>query len=101
MTSPVKIWRNQKQVRDLVGKTGQVLTWTVIRVPPAGFSNQAPYAVVLVKLVNNRQVICQLVDFDTEKIAINLPVKLVVRVIKEPDSDGVIVYGIKAKPYEP
>jgi len=50
MLSPVKIWRNQKKTASLIGKTGKIVSWTVIRVPPADFTDQAPYPVVLVEL---------------------------------------------------
>jgi len=100
MASPVKIWRNQKQIKELIGKTGKVITWTVIRVPPAGFSDQAPYAVALVRLENGLRLVCQITDADPDKISFGLPVRLIVRRVKEPDADGIIPYGIKAKPLD-
>jgi uncharacterized OB-fold protein len=50
MISPVKIWRNQKYVKGMIGKTGIIMSWTLIRVPPADFGYQAPYPVVIVRL---------------------------------------------------
>ncbi|MEK7119865.1 MAG: OB-fold domain-containing protein, partial [Patescibacteria group bacterium] len=63
MQSPVKIWRNQKKVAQLVGKTGTIISWTMIRVPPAGFSDQAPYPVAVVKLNEGVRITAQLVDY--------------------------------------
>ena len=101
MQSPVKLWRNQKSTTRLVGLFGTVETWTIVRVPPAGFSDQAPYAVVLVRLDSGEFVEAQLVDaYKDGKIDVykGMKVRAVIRRITHPDSDGVIAYGIKVKP---
>jgi uncharacterized OB-fold protein len=97
MISPVKIWRNQKNVREHLGKLGTVITFTFIRVPPEGFEAHAPYPVVLVKL-SDRNMVGQLVDFDQVQLKIGQKVKAVLRRVREPDAEGVIPYGIKFKP---
>lgn len=96
MLSPVKIWRNQKSLRELLGKKGVVVSYTTIRVPLYGFENQAPYPVVLVKL-KNQNYLGQLVDADLANLRIGQKVKAVLRRVREPDSEGVIPYGIKFK----
>jgi uncharacterized OB-fold protein len=98
MLSPVKIWRNQKSIAGLVGKTGTLVAWTVIRVPPAHYSAQAPYPVVLVRLGDGHLVTCQFVDWNEQHLIVDQPVRLVVRKVVEPTEDGIIPYGIKAKP---
>lgn len=101
MQSPVKLWRNQKSTTSLVGLLGTVETWTIVRVPPAGFSDQAPYAVALVRLKSGQSIEAQLVDSYKEgKIDVykDMHVRTVIRRITHPDSDGVISYGIKVKP---
>jgi len=101
MQSPVKLWRNQKSTTNLVGLLGTVETWTIVRVPPAGFSDQAPYAVVLVRLKSGQSIEAQLVDsYKDSKIDVykDMNVRTVIRRITHPDSDGVISYGIKVKP---
>lgn len=97
MKSPVKLWRNQKKVRDLVGLVGTVVSWTTIRVPPAGFSDQAPYVVALVAL-GRRRIMAQLVDVDLSSVSVGLRVITVVRRVTKPSQDGIIPYGIKVKP---
>lgn len=97
MISPVKLWRNQKETRELLGQTGKILAWTVIRVPPLGFESQAPYAVAVVDLGRNRTT-GQLVDLPLDKIAIGQKVVAVIRRVRQPDIEGVIPYGIKFKP---
>ena len=98
MNSPVKIWRNQKNIASLIGKTGTILSWTIVRVPPADFTDQAPYPVVLVELDGGKRVMCQLVDYDEKHLVFGQKVVTVVRRVTHPDADGIIPYGIKVKP---
>ncbi|MEK7577543.1 MAG: OB-fold domain-containing protein [Patescibacteria group bacterium] len=101
MQSPVKLWRNQKSITNLVGLEGTVETWTIIRVPPAGFSDQAPYAVVLVRLETGESIDAQLVDSYKDSLLFvekGMRVRALIRRITHPDHDGVITYGIKVKP---
>ncbi len=98
MLSPIKVWRNQKYIRDLLGKQGAVVSHTVIRVAPVGFSAQAPYPVVLVKLDDGTKVLGQVVDWEDSHLISGQRVEVVVRRIYTPDSSGIIPYGIKFKP---
>lgn len=98
MTSPVKVWRNQKKIAKLLGKTGKVISWTIIRVPPADFSYQAPYAVAVVELTSGNRLVAQLADPDEPEIKSGMKVRLVIRRTSKPESQEVIPYGIKAKP---
>lgn len=98
MVSPVKIWRNQGKVRQLLGKTGRIVSWTFIRLPPTGFSAQAPYPVVLVKFDAGGMFTAQLVDWEKSDLTIGTRVVTVVRKIIEPTNEGVIPYGVKVKP---
>ncbi len=98
MISPVKVWRNQKQIRELLGKQGRIVSYTIIRVAPAGFSAQAPYPVVIVRLADTTNVIGQLVDWHSKHLKSGQRVEAVVRRIYTPDSSGIIPYGIKFKP---
>lgn len=97
MISPVKIWRNQKKISTLRGEVGVIVSWTMIRVPPSGFSSQAPYPVTLIKLKESR-IVCQLVDWDAKDLHTGQKVTLVIRRVIESPEDGVIPYGVKAKP---
>lgn len=98
MISPVKVWRNQKNVARQLGKTGKILSWTVIRVPPGDFTDQAPYPVVLVDLTDGERIAAQLVDSDPSHLRVGQSVRTVIRRVTRPDSDGVIPYGIKVTP---
>ena len=98
MTSPVKVWRNQKKITKMLGKRGQILSWTMIRTPPVGLAYQAPYPVVLVNLTNGRNIIAQLVDYDESQLITGQKIVTVVRRTSKPDSGEVIPYGVKVKP---
>lgn len=98
MQSPVKLWRNQKHIQSLLGKHGVIVSWTLIRVPPEGFSNQAPYPVVVVQLEDKRRITVQMVDWEPKHCKVGQTVRVVLRRITEPSSEGIIPYGIKVKP---
>jgi uncharacterized protein len=98
MLSPVKIWRNQKKIADLIGITGRIVAFTYIRVPPAEFSNLAPYAVVLVELNDQKRLMLQMVDFASSNLRIGQKIITVIRRVAEPNLDGIIPYYVKAKP---
>lgn len=98
MISPVKVWRNQKKIAALVGKTGKIISWTLVRVPPASFSEQAPYPVVLVELTLGGRIMAQLVDWEEKDLTIGRQVVAVVRRVVQPNNEGIIPYGIKVRP---
>lgn len=98
MTSPVKIWRNQKKIAALIGKKGKVISWTLIRIPPAGFENQAPYPVALIKLENGKTIIAQMVDYGEKDLKFGQKVVTILRRTVQPESGDVIPYGVKVRP---
>lgn len=103
MNSPVKIWRNQKYIASMLGREGTIVSWTVVRVPPCGFLSLAPYPVVVVDLVGGGRITVQLVhppvgEASWTENLVGIRVRVVVRRISEPTTEGVIPYGIKVKP---
>ncbi len=98
MLSPVKIWRRQKEIRELLGKTGRIITWTIIYVSGKGFKQYTPYPVVMVEFINKKRSIGQLVDYKKEELRIGQIVKGVLRKVRQGSKEGVIAYGIKFKP---
>lgn len=97
MLSPVKIWRNQKKIRELLGKQGKIISFTKVFVPPAGYESQAPYIVAIAQLEGNVRVIAQVIDWQIEKIKIGMAVITILRRTKDPGVEGIIPYGIKLK----
>ena len=98
MQSPVKIWRNQKKIRKLLGLKGRVVSYTKIFVPPAGFISEAPYIVAIVRLENGKNLTAQLVDFEEDQLKIGQSILTVLRRTREVEEESIIPYGIKFKP---
>lgn len=98
MTSPVKIWRNQKNIAGLLGKKGKIISWTFVRVPPSGFENQAPYPVALVRLEDGKTITAQMVDYIEGNLKFGQNVVTIVRRTMQPEVSDVIPYGIKVRP---
>jgi uncharacterized OB-fold protein len=82
----------------MLGKTGVIRSWTIIRVPPADFGYQAPYPVVIVLLDSGESIVAQLVDYNTTTLTIGQRVITVVRRTVQVKGDDVVPYGIKVKP---
>jgi uncharacterized OB-fold protein len=98
MLSPVKIWRNQKKIRKLLGIRGTLISFTKIFVPPEGFLSQSPYVVAIVKLETGSNYTAQLVDFEEKHLKTGQKVKIILRRTREVEEESVIPYGIKFKP---
>lgn len=82
----------------MLGAEGEIVSWTIIRVPPGGFANVAPYPVVLVDLGGGKRMSAQLVDWSEHDLVVGKKVRVVVRRMSDPTSEGIIPYGMKVKP---
>ncbi len=98
VTSPVKLWRRQKNTASLIGKKGKILQWTIIRIPAKSFMDQAPYPVVIVKMQNGENMIGQLVDWQQKDLVVGKDVVAVLRRLRTEDKDDIIYYNIKFRP---
>ena len=78
--------------------SGKLLTYTIIRVPPAPFEDQAPYAVGIAELDDGVKLTAQVVDCDFSRLRVGLRVSLEFRKIFEEGNAGVIYYGYKFVP---
>jgi uncharacterized OB-fold protein len=78
---------------------GTVYSYTVMHDVPAGFEEQAPYTVALVKLDEGPLVTAQLTDLGKDPVEIGMPVEMVTRKIRsDGDKRGMLVYGYKFRP---
>ena len=78
---------------------GEVYSYTTIYDPPAGYEENAPYTVALVKLEEGPIVTAQLTDLGDEPVKIGAPVEMVTRKLREDgDERGMIIYGYKFRP---
>ncbi len=73
---------------------GEVYSYTVVQEAPAGYEEQAPYYLALVKLDDGAMVTAQLTDV-TNGISIGDRVEMVTRKLTSEGSKGIIVYGYK------
>jgi uncharacterized OB-fold protein len=80
-------------------REGKVLCFTVVHVPPAGFTEQSPLPIGLVELTNGVRLMVQIADVaDPAEITVGMPVRLEFRRISSDGEAGVIYYGHKAVP---
>ncbi len=79
-------------------RTGTILTHTVIRVAPARFADQAPYAMAVVEMDDGPKITTQIVDYAEDQLKIGQRVKLEFRKISTEGAAGLIDYGYKAVP---
>jgi len=77
---------------------GIVYSYTIIRVPPEGFKEYAPYIIAIIELEEGTKVLSQVVDCDLNDVKIGMRVKSCFRRIRSEDATGLILYGFKFKP---
>lgn len=78
---------------------GEVYSFTTIYEPPAGYEENTPYTVALIKLEEGPLVTAQLTDVDNDKVSIGTQVEMVTRKLRQDgDERGLLVYGYKFRP---
>ena len=90
----------RKFSKTTLAQTGVVDTFTIIRVAPSGFGDEAPYAVGVIRLDDGVKVTAQVTDCDLEKLAIGDKVRLEFRRVQQDGESGVICYGYKFVPVQ-
>lgn len=73
-------------------------TFTIIRVAPSQFSDQAPYAIGIAKFDGGVRMMAQIADCDLDKLKIGMAVRLEFRKIQTDGSHGVLSYSYKFVP---
>jgi len=78
---------------------GEVYSYTTVYDAPAGFDDQTPYTVAMVKLEEGPLVTAQLTDLGDQPVEIGMPVEMVTRRLRsDGDERGLLVYGYKFRP---
>lgn len=88
-----RISETTPQIVEFAGM-GEVYSYTVVQEAPAGFEDQAPYVLALVRLDEGPIVTAQMTDLDGE-ITIGDRVEMVTRKVTTDGREGMIVYGYK------
>jgi len=81
-----------------LNERGKIETFTIIRIAPTGFTDEAPYPVAIVDLGDNVRVLCQVADCEPQDLKIGMPVRLEFRKVQQEGHAGVINYGYKCVP---
>lgn len=74
---------------------GEIYSFTEVEVAPAGFENQVPYTLALIKLKEGTIVTGQVTDIQGDEIKIGTKVRSTFRRISEDGKAGAIQYGFK------
>lgn len=78
--------------------TGKLLTFSVIRVAPSQFVDQAPYAIGIAELSNGVRLLAQVADCDVDSLKVGMEVRIEFRRIQTDGHAGVLSYGYKFVP---
>jgi uncharacterized OB-fold protein len=73
---------------------GEVYSFTTVQDAPAGFEEQAPYMLAIIKLDEGPMVTAQLTDIDGP-VEIGMRVEMVTRKLRDEGPQGMILYGYK------
>ena len=77
---------------------GTVYSFAVVRQPADGYEDQSPAILALVTLAEGPRITAQLTDCDVDQVAIDMPVEMVTRRLRDLGPEGLIVYGYKFRP---
>lgn len=73
------------------GQRGTLYSYTVVRVPPAGWPGPVPYILGQVELSDGPQVLAEVVDCKEEDLDIGMPVLLALRTVGGEGTDADLV----------
>jgi uncharacterized OB-fold protein len=82
----------------VLATTGKVETFTVIRVAPCEYTDEAPYPIGIIELDDGVKIQCQIADCPLEDLKTGMPVRIEFRKVKEEGEAGILCYGFKAVP---
>ena len=77
---------------------GEVYSYAPVVDAPAGFEENAPYTVALIRLEEGPMVTAQLTDLGAQPAQIGMPVEMVTRKLCSDGERGMLVYGYKFRP---
>ncbi len=76
---------------------GEIYSFTTLRSAPAGFEEQSPYTLAIIRLDEGPLITAQLTDL-AGPVSIGDRVEMVTRKLTTEGTAGVIVYGYKFRP---
>ncbi len=90
--------KSQEMEEAKIEEMGKLITYTIIRVPPQQYVDQAPFAVGIVELDDGVKLTGQVVDCDFDDIKIGMRLKLEFRKVSQEGDSGILCYGYKFVP---
>ncbi len=80
-----------------LSSTGVLYSFTVVRVPPAGWPGPVPYVLGQVELPDGPQVLAEVIECDHDQINIGMPVELTLQLVPS-ESGGQDKFVYKWRP---
>ncbi|MDH5533537.1 MAG: hypothetical protein OEX81_03870 [Candidatus Pacebacteria bacterium] len=91
---PAQYWREAKQIKEYLGKTGQVISSTVIRASSPEFNYLVPYSYVVVDFSGVKK---EMMGAGSQLLDTGDRVVCVIRKMGQTDSKSLIEYGLKVE----
>jgi hypothetical protein len=93
------VCRKEGKLEEIkLGKTGKILTFSIVRSAPTGFDKETPYPVAIIELDDGPRLTSQIVDWKEEDLKIGRRVEACFRRIYTDGEEGIINYGLKFRP---
>ena len=70
-----------------LGGSGTLYSYTIVRIPPAGWPGDVPYILGQVELPSGPQVLAEVIDCEQSDLSIGIPVELAIRAVA-PEGGG-------------
>ncbi len=64
-----------------LGGSGTLFSYTIVRIPPAGWPGEVPYILGQVELPAGPQVLAEVIDCEQSGLTIGMPVELAIRAV--------------------
>ncbi len=64
-----------------LGQKGILYSYTIVRIPPAGWPGPVPYILGQVELPAGPQVLAEIIDCEADDLAIGMPVELAIQAV--------------------
>ena len=91
---PAQYWREAKQIKEYLGKTGQVIASTVIRTSSPEFNYIVPYSYLVVDFNGVKK---EMMGAGSELLSVGNEVICVMRKIGQSGDKSLIEYGLKVQ----
>ena len=89
---------HRKFETTILAPAGTLETYTIIHVAPSGFTDEAPYAIGILKLDDGVQIMAQLADCKLDELKVGDRFQIEFRKVTQDGEDGILCYGYKFIP---